>query len=122
MHATWVRARAHTNKPVMINTQVKWLSMRVLIECTRKTGIHSRFGACEHEVRINELYRTLKMFINYNSSYLLYHANGQMHMNVVAPSGKIINKHSIFVMYQFKSATVVSCLDLYLFLGYYLPI
>ena len=30
--------------------------MRVLIECTRKTGIYSRFGACEHVVR-NELYR-----------------------------------------------------------------
>ena len=48
-----------------------------------------------------------------NSLYLLRHANGLMHMYLIAPSIKIITKHNIFPVYWFKSARMVSCWDLY---------
>ena len=44
--------------------------------------------------------------------YLLCHANGQMHMYLIASSVKVITKH-VFVVYRFKSARMVSCWDLY---------
>ena len=55
------------------------------------------------------------MSINCNSLCLLScHTNAQMHGSMTASSIKIITKHNInvFAMYQFKSAMVVSCLDL----------
>ena len=39
--------------------------------------------------------------------YLLHHANGQTHVCLIALFVKIITKH-VAVMYQFKSARIVS--------------
>ena len=50
---TWVNLwQSNTN----LNMWVERLNTQVLIGCMRKTGIHSRFGAREHEVR-NKLHR-----------------------------------------------------------------
>ena len=56
--------------------------------------------------------------------YLLRHANGQMHVYLIASSIKIITQCNIFAMYRFKSASMVSSWDLriYVFLGCDLPI
>ena len=45
--------------------------------------------------------------------YLLHHANGQMHVYLIASSVKIINKRNVLAMTQFKSTRMVSCWDLY---------
>ena len=47
-----------------------------------------------------------------------------MHMNMIVWSIEVINNHNAFVMWWFKSAIVILCLDLhiYVFLGYYLAI
>ena len=44
--------------------------------------------------------------------YLFHHANGQMHVCLIASSVKIVTKR-IAVMYRFKSARMVSYWDLY---------
>ena len=51
---------------------------------------------------VNELY----------GFYLLHHANGQTHVYLIASSVKIITK-LVAVVYGFKSASMVSCWDLY---------
>ena len=60
---------------------------------------------------------TLKIF---NLRHLLHHTNGQMYKNITALSIEIIGKHNVFAVCWFKSTMVVSCLDLYVFLGCYL--
>ena len=51
-----------------------------------------------------------------------YYVNGQLHVNIIKPFIKVINMHNSFPVYWFKLAIVISSLDLYVFLGYYLPI
>ena len=51
---------------------------------------------------INELY----------GLYLLHYTKGQMHIYLIVSSIKIITKHKFFAVYRFKSARMVSCLDL----------
>ena len=34
--------------------------------------------------------------MNCNGLYLLHHTNGQMHVYMIAPSVKIINKHNVY--------------------------
>ena len=46
--------------------------------------------------------------MNCNSLYLSCHANAKMHVYMIASSVEIINKRSVFAMYQFKSARMVS--------------
>ena len=59
LECMWVnlwRSNANLNTRVKwLNTLVEWLNTQVLIEFTRKVGIHSWFGDRQHEVR-NELY------------------------------------------------------------------
>ena len=43
------------------------------------------------------------------------------HVNMIASSIKIIDKLNVFAMYRFELVMVISCLDLYVFLGCYLP-
>ena len=57
---------------------------------------------------------TKEVSINCNGLYLLFHAKGEMHVYMVTWSIKFINKHNVFAMYQFKSAMMVSCWDLYM--------
>ena len=54
---------------------------------------------------VNELY----------GLYLLHHANGQIHICLIASFVKIITKcmHCVFAVYWFKSARMVSYWDLY---------
>ena len=49
-----------------LNMWAEWSNTWVLIEWTRKTGIHLRFGASKHEVR-NELYRIYVIVANIHS-------------------------------------------------------
>ena len=56
LERTLVKLCRQTN----FNTPVEWLNTRVSIECMRKIGTHSRFGAREHEVG-NELYHMCKV-------------------------------------------------------------
>ena len=53
------------------------------------------------------------MVINCNGLYLLHHGNNQIYVNMIASPIKIINTCKIFANYQFKSAMVVLCLDLW---------
>ena len=40
--------------------------------------------------------------------YLLHDANGQMHVYLTESSAKVVTKHNVFAVYQFKSARMVS--------------
>ena len=44
-----------------------------------------------------------------NELYGLYLLHGQMHVYLISSSVKIITKSKVFVVYQFKSARMVSC-------------
>ena len=57
---------------------------------------------------------TNEVLMNYNSLYLLCHANGQMYMYMIASSIKIINKCNVFLPCtenRFKLTRMVSCWD-----------
>ena len=51
---------------------------------------------------VNELY----------GLYSLHYTKGQMHIYLIVSSIKIITKRKFFAVYRFKSARMVSCLDL----------
>ena len=48
-------------------------------------------------------------YCNNVQAYLLCHANGQMHVYLIALSIKIITKHNVFAVYQFKPVKMVPC-------------
>ena len=73
----------------------------------------SSFLACLSLWLVNEKVRNCWGIIDeLYSFYLLHHTNGQMHMCLIVSSVKLITKH-IAVVYQFKSARMVSCWNLY---------
>ena len=55
---------------------------------------------------------TKEVSMNCSGLNLLHYGNGQIHAYMTASS---IKKHNVFAVYQFKSAKMVSCLDLYVF-------
>ena len=56
---------------------------------------------------------TKEMSVNCNGlCLLLCRTNAQMHVNMIASSIKIVNKHNVLSMYQFISVKVVSYLGL----------
>ena len=70
---------------------------------------------------------TKEVSLNFNGYYSLCHTNGQMCVNMIIslPTIKIINEHNFIAVYWYKSQTTTHgdfILDLYVFLGRYLPI
>ena len=54
-----------------------------------------------------------EVVINCNGLYLLHHGNNQIHVKMIASSIKVINTCKVFANYQFRSAMVILCLDLW---------